>query len=57
MRQGVDEEEFLFIHYLTIIDAATPHKGCKMANTDEGDGERLSVYRLRRHERGIHNVL
>ena len=56
-RQGMDEEESLFIHCLTIIVAVTPHKGHKTPNTNEGGGERLSVRRLRRHERCRQNVL
>ena len=45
------------IHCPTITGAVTPHKGHKMPNTDEGDGERLLVHRLRRHERGRQIVL
>ena len=51
------EEESLFIHCLTITGVVTLHKGHKMPNTDEGDGERLLVHRLRRHERGRQIVL
>ena len=53
----MEEEESLFIHCLTITGVVTLHKGHKMPNTDEGDGERLSVHRLWRYERGRQNVL
>jgi hypothetical protein len=56
-RQGVDEEESLFIHRLKITGAVTPHNGHKMPNTDKGDGERLSVHQLQKHERDRQNVL
>ena len=53
----MDEEESLFIHRLTITGVVTPHKGHKTPNTDEGDGERLSVYRLWRHKKDRQIVL
>jgi hypothetical protein len=35
-RRGMNEEESLFIHCLTITGVVTPHKGHKTLDTDEG---------------------